>query len=157
MNISLFNHCSLSVNGHCEALGVHLAVRCSLLLTLSLPLAPSSNLWWESYRHWAVTCNKNTTGINRWPGSVELLNFLNLLWMKLHVVWKFVTCSNPCSNLSSLFNFHWVFNIFSTWKWLGLHHRAVLCAQLLVTVGSKQRAMLWTISYQMHWLLTVTV
>ena len=44
MNISLFNYCSLSVNGHCEVLAVHLKVRYSLLLTLSLPLAPSSNL-----------------------------------------------------------------------------------------------------------------
>ena len=32
-----------------------------------------------------MTCNENTTGADWWLGSAELLNFLNLMWMKAKV------------------------------------------------------------------------
>ena len=57
---------------------------------LSLLKSLSSNLEWERQIHQAATCSHNAKVTNRRLGSAELLNTLNLLWMKPHIVLKWV-------------------------------------------------------------------
>ena len=74
----------------------------------------------------AVTCKESANGTDCRLGSVELLNLLYLLWMKLHMVWKIVTwqkhhrlsISAQISCLCSIFTefslFFWLAKVAST-------------------------------------------
>ena len=96
-------------------------------------------------------------------GSVELLNLLNLLWMKPHMVPKLVMWQKQDwlsygteVSLSAWFLLHFEY-FFDLWKWLAFRQGAVHHGQLFVTIQNKQWTWLWTISHWMHLLLTVTV
>ena len=111
---------------------------------------PSSDLRWEHQGRWAATCSKNTN-VTRLR-SAELLNILNLLWMKLHVVPKLVMWQKQdlCWNLFVFLWFLLHFQHFShLQKWLAL--------ELFLTYHCLLQLWLWTMSHQMYLLLTVTV
>ena len=76
----------------------------------------SSNFCWKHQSRQAVTCSKNTKVANWQLGSAELLNLLNHLWMKPHMV---PTKTRPAFiwrwNLS-LFDFYCISMFFPTYE-----------------------------------------